>query len=192
LRFFRGTKAEFSGKPRFERGFGRNLPHGNRTVFFRSDNLQINQDIRKVFFSVAIPNLIIGKLFNGCFNSPRMPLVFGFDFNRFSVNNPAFRRSRIHQLFTILERNPETTIYLNPLKLWKVIGFYRFSDSKSLVLWVNGIRKGLELPFYVCPCFDNLSGKGGDIAIFINNLGANLWAVQLFIHPNNPLVGIGG
>jgi hypothetical protein len=68
-----------------------------------------------------------------------MPLVFGFNFNSLAINHTTFGGGRIYQLFAILKRNPESAINLNTLKFWKIIGLDCFSDTKSLVLWVDSV-----------------------------------------------------
>jgi hypothetical protein len=120
-----------------------------------------------------------------------VPLILGLNLYGIPVNNPAFRRGSVHQLFAVLEWNAKSAIYLNTKKFRKIVYSNSFFYSICFVLWVNGIGRDFESTFNLCSRRNQLLFKGCEIAIFINNPSLNSWSRQFLINPYNTFICIG-
>lgn len=120
-----------------------------------------------------------------------MPLVFWFNFYRFKSIYPSNSSGRINQLFCIFKGNPITWIYLESCKWRKLINLNGLLNAECLIFWGNCARNNFISSIRLRSCCYWLARQGGIVAVTINNPTRNNWAVQLFVNPNYPFIGVG-
>lgn len=106
-----------------------------------------------------------------------MPLVFGLNFYRFKPVYTPNSGGRVYQLFGVFKSYAIARIDLKSRKRSKLINFDGLFDAKSLVFWGDGTGNNAVSSIRFRSSGHGLAGKGGVIAVTVNNPSRNYWPI---------------